>query len=56
MIVSVCLLDHLIEGFCYSNLTQKTGGFELTSAIASTIHTDIDIDIDGSRKYQYLYL
>ena len=28
----VCLLDHLILGFCH-NLTLKTGGFELASTI-----------------------
>ena len=30
MLISVCLLDDLILGFCYSNLTGETGGFELT--------------------------
>ena len=29
----VCLVDELILGFHYSNLTLKTGGFELPSAI-----------------------
>ena len=29
----VCLLDDLILGFCYSNLTREAGGFELASAI-----------------------
>ena len=28
-----CLLDELILGFCYSDLTLETGGFELASAI-----------------------
>ena len=27
----VCLLEELILGFCYSNLTLETGGFELAS-------------------------
>ena len=27
----VCLLDELILGFCYSDLTLETGGFELSS-------------------------
>ena len=27
----VCLLDELIKGFCYSDLTLETSGFELTS-------------------------
>ena len=29
----VCLLDELILGFCYSDLTLETNGFELTSTI-----------------------
>ena len=29
----VCLLDELILGFCYSDLTWETGGFELALAI-----------------------
>ena len=29
----VCLLDELILGFCYSDITLETGGFELTSTI-----------------------
>ena len=29
----VCLLDELILGFCYSDLTLETGGFELASSI-----------------------
>ena len=28
----VCLLDELILGFCYSDLTLETDGFELASA------------------------
>ena len=30
-----CLLDELILGFCYSDLTSETSGFELASTIAS---------------------
>ena len=30
----VCLLDELILGFCYSDLTLETDGFELASTIA----------------------
>ena len=33
MFVSICLFDDLILGFCYSNLTRETGGFELASTI-----------------------
>ena len=29
----VCLLDELMLGFCYSDLTLETGGFELASTI-----------------------
>ena len=31
--IFVCLLDELIQGFCYSGLTRETDGFELASAI-----------------------
>ena len=31
MLVFVCLLDDLILGFCYSDLTRKTDGLELIS-------------------------
>ena len=31
--MSVCLLDELILGFCYSDLTLETGRFELASTI-----------------------
>ena len=30
----VCLLDELILGFCYSDLTWETGGFGLASTIS----------------------
>ena len=33
MLIFVYLLDDLILGFCYSNLTQDTGGLELSSTI-----------------------
>ena len=33
MLFFVCLLDDLILGFCYSILTRKTGGLELTLII-----------------------
>ena len=29
----VCLLDELVLGFCYSDLTLESGGFELASTI-----------------------
>ena len=32
-LVEFFLLNDLILGFCYSNLTRETGGFELTSTI-----------------------
>ena len=31
MLSFACLLDDLIVGFCYSNLTLETGGLEITS-------------------------
>ena len=33
MLIFVCLLDDLMQGFCYSNLKQKTDGLELTLTI-----------------------
>ena len=32
-VMFVCLLDELILGFCYRDLTLETGGFELASTI-----------------------
>ena len=29
----ICLIDDLIIGFCYNNLTGENGGFELASII-----------------------
>ena len=36
----VCLLDELILGFCYSDLTLETGGFELTSTITLALQAN----------------
>ena len=36
----VCLLDELILGFCYSNLTLETGEFELTSTITLVLQAN----------------
>ena len=36
----VCLLDELILGFCYSDLTLETGGFELTSTITLVLQAN----------------
>ena len=33
MLGFICLLDDLMLGFCYSNLTRETGGLELASTI-----------------------
>ena len=33
MMQLICLLDELAVGFCYSDLTLESGGFELASAI-----------------------
>ena len=35
----VCLIDSLILGFCYSNLTRETGGFEPTSTITIVLQS-----------------
>ena len=35
--IFVCLLDDLILGFCCSDLTLETGGFELASAITPVL-------------------
>ena len=36
----VCLLDELILGFCYSDLTLETGGFELASTITLVLQVN----------------
>ena len=36
----VCLLDELILGFCYSELTWETGGFELASTMSLVLQTN----------------
>ena len=36
----VCLLDGLILGFCYSNLTQKTDRFELKLTITLVLQAN----------------
>ena len=36
----VCLLDELILGFCYSDLTWETGEFELASTIALVLQAN----------------
>ena len=36
----VCLLDELILGFCYSELTLETGGFELASSITLVLQAN----------------
>ena len=35
-----CLLDKLILGFCYSDLTWETGGFELASTITLVLQAN----------------
>ena len=36
----ICLLDELILGFCYSDLTLETGGFELASTITLVLQAN----------------
>ena len=36
----VCLLDEFILGFCYSDLTLETGGFELASTITVVLQAN----------------
>ena len=36
----VCLLDELILGFCYSDLTLEIGGFELALAITIVLQAN----------------
>ena len=36
----VCLLDELILGFCYSDLTLETGGFELALTITLVLQVN----------------
>ena len=36
----VCLLDELILGFCYSDLTLETDGFEIASTITLVLQAN----------------
>ena len=36
----VCLFDELTLGFCYSDLTLETGGFELASTITLVLQAN----------------
>ena len=36
----VCLLDELIQGFCYSDLRWETGGFELASTVTLVLQAN----------------
>ena len=38
--MSVCLLDELILGFCYSDLIWETGGFEFASTITLVLQAN----------------
>ena len=38
--VFVCLVDELILGFCYSDLTRGTGGFKLASTITLVLQVN----------------
>ena len=38
--IFVCLLDELTLGFCYSDLTQETGEFELASTITLVLQAN----------------
>ena len=38
--IFVCLLDEMILGFCYSDLTLETGGIELASAITPVLQAN----------------
>ena len=38
--IFVCLLDELILGFCYSDLTLEIGGFELALAITIVLQAN----------------
>ena len=40
MLISVCLLDDLILGFCYSNVKRETDGFELKSIITLALQAN----------------
>ena len=47
----VCLLDDLIQGFSYSNLTLETGGFELASTITLALKANRLIKCAGHTKH-----
>ena len=45
-----CLLDDLILGFCYSNLTRETDGFELASTNALVLQANRLTKCEGYRN------
>ena len=40
MLIFTCLLDNLIRGFCYNNLSRKTGELELASTITLVLQAN----------------
>ena len=48
--VFVCVLDELILGFCYSDLTWKTGGFEHASTITLVLQASLLTKFASHRK------
>ena len=54
MLIFVCLLDNLILGFSYSNLTQKTGGLELPSSITLVLQVNRLTKSPLSRKHRFI--
>ena len=40
MLIVICLVDDLILGSCYSNLTRETSGLELVSTITLVLQAN----------------
>ena len=55
VIVFVCLLDDLILGFCYSNLTRETCGFQPASTTILVLEVNIMIKCASYPKYKVIY-
>ena len=52
----VCLLDELVLGFCYSDLTLETGGFELASTITLVLQANRLIKCASHALLRFFFL
>ena len=53
-VMFVCLLDELILGFCYSDLTWEIGGFEVASTFTLVLQAN-RLSVLGTPNYNLIY-